>query len=128
MLQNPFNNLKHVFPAFCKFFGPIGGQKLGNAHNSNKAKSGVSQIHLRQLFHFINVRCNYCLQLSLSYPRFLQTGLNRRFLFYKIASKEELYLKNVYINIFWKNLSNPNMRGLSTGVTSVTKNHCFSNN
>ena len=72
-----FNNLKRVI------FGPIGGQKLGNARNSNKAKSGVSQIHLRQLFHFINVRCNYCLQLSLSYPRFLQTGLNRRFLFIK---------------------------------------------
>ena len=66
-----FNNLKRVI------FGPIGGQKLGNARNSNKAKSGVSQIHLWQLFHFINVRCNYCLQLSLSYPRFLQTGLNR---------------------------------------------------
>ena len=61
-----FNYLKRAFPAFCKFFGPIGGQKLGNARNSKSAKSGVSQIHLRQLFHFINVRCNYCLQLSLS--------------------------------------------------------------
>ena len=78
-----FNKSKRVFLAFCKIFGPRGGQKLRNAHNSNKAKSGVSQIHLRQLFHFINVRCNYCLQLSLSYPRFLQTGLNRRFLFIK---------------------------------------------
>ena len=53
-----FNNLKHVI------FGPIGDQKLGNTRNSYKVKSGVSQIHLRQLFHFINVRCNYCLQLS----------------------------------------------------------------
>ena len=50
----------------------IGGQKLGNARNSNKPRSGVSQIHLRQLFHFINVRSLF----SLSYPRFLQTGLN----------------------------------------------------
>ena len=53
-----FNYLKRAFPAFCKFFGPIGGQKLGNARNSKSAKSGVSQIHLRQLFHFINARCN----------------------------------------------------------------------
>ena len=30
--------------------------------------------------------------------------------------------------IFWKNTSNPNMRGSSTGVTSVTTNHRFSNN
>ena len=68
-----FNNLERVI------FGPLGDQKLGNTRNSYKVKSGVSQIHLRQLFHFINVRCNYCLQLSLSYPRFLQTGQNRRF-------------------------------------------------
>ena len=57
----------------------MGGQKLGDARNSNKAKSGVSQIHFWQLFHFINVRCNYFLQLSLSYPRFRQTSQNRRF-------------------------------------------------
>ena len=30
--------------------------------------------------------------------------------------------------IFWKNTSNPNMRGSSTGVTSVTTNHRFSTN
>ena len=37
-----FNNSKRVFPDVCKIFGPIGGQKLGNAHNSKEAKSGVS--------------------------------------------------------------------------------------
>ena len=29
---------------------------------------------------------------------------------------------------FWKNTSNPNKRGSSKGVTSVTANHCLSNN
>ena len=92
-----FNNLKHVI------FGPIGDQKLGNTRNSYKVKSGVSQIHLLQLFHFINVRCNYCLQLSLSYPKFLQTCLNRRFfvlenrlqwgVLYKIVSKRDFFSK-----------------------------------
>ena len=37
-----FDNLKCEFPSFCM----MGGQKLGNARNSKKAKSGVSQIHL----------------------------------------------------------------------------------
>ena len=67
-----------MFPAFCKVFGPIGGQKLGNARNTNKAKSGVSQYHLRQLFHFINVRCNYCLQQSLSYPEFYKNDYSSK--------------------------------------------------
>ena len=38
-----FNNLKCVY-SFARYV--IGGQKLGNARNSNKAKLGVSQIHL----------------------------------------------------------------------------------
>ena len=29
---------------------------------------------------------------------------------------------------FWKNTSNPNKRGSSKGVTSVTANSCLSNN
>ena len=74
-----FNNSKRVFLAFCTIFMTNGRRKSGNARNSNKAKSGVSRIHLRQLFHFINVRCNYCVQLSWSYQRFLQRGLKRRF-------------------------------------------------
>ena len=76
--------LKMCFQHFARYVWPIGGKKLGNARNFNKAKSGVSQIHLWQLLHFIIVRCDYCLQPSLSYPRFLQTDQKRDFLFYRI--------------------------------------------
>ena len=78
-----FNNLKRVI------FGPIGDQKLGNGRNSYKVKSGVSQIHLRQLFHFINVRCNYCLQLEVCHIQDFYKQAKREdfFLFNKIGSK-----------------------------------------
>ena len=72
-----FNNLKRVI------FGPIGDQKLGNMRNSYKVKSGVSQIHLRQLFHFINVRCNHCLQQVCYIQDFYKQALTEDFLFFK---------------------------------------------
>ena len=49
---------------------------------------------MRVIEHNEPASCHYCLQLSLSYPRFLQIDLNRSFfLFYKIGSKEEFFLK-----------------------------------
>ena len=61
--------LNMCFQLFAQNVWPRGGQKLGNARNFNKAKSGFSQIHLRQIFHFILdaiIVCNYYLKFVVS--------------------------------------------------------------
>ena len=54
------------FQPFARFLDQWEAKSLEMCAILIKVKSEVFQIHLRQLSHFINVGCNYCLQPSLS--------------------------------------------------------------
>ena len=83
-----FNNLKRVI------FGPIGDQELGNARKSHKVKSGVSQIHLWQLFQFITVLKMQLLSATKFVISKISTNRPKQKIFvYKVGSKGEFFLK-----------------------------------
>ena len=96
-----FNNSKCVFPAFCKIFGPIGGQSLEICAILTRPNP-VSLKFICDSYSTLQM-LNYCLKLSLLYQRILQIGLNRNFfvlwnrleggVLYKLGSKVEFFLK-----------------------------------
>ena len=89
-------------------------------HNFEQISQFFTKSRNCDQFFFVTLRTFFCLKIG---------GLERH-----NRHIREFYL--IVINlakrqsgkIFWKNTSNPNMRGSSTGVTSVTTNHRFSNN